>query len=1460
MTAEVVEPDGDLDRIIEELRAALAGAEPGSDTETECRKELATRLVDRYELAELDAEDPGDLDEALYHSEWSVSVLEPLSGPWIDAQLGVLVASADLWHHRAEQADLDRAIAAAEVLSTNSSMSFVDAMMGQLLVERYFVNSDRDDLTDAGELLRAALDGYLVPESRVEAEAFLGITLSEQVMQRGADGEGTIADFAEPVELLTENLRWLQRRTGIRDRVLYALGRIHTIRYCDSDFEERGGDPAAELDLAIEYLRDVQRENPWVAEDLLFALYMRHSDRADPGDRDEGLMMIRRPLPGADEIQLDGDHTEMLGEFHLLRAREFPTAKHIADAVSFLDDAVAAAERPTYSLVMLLVQAYGLLPETSEADLRRIVALLEGLDAEEDRSDDPTFAHVLGMALADLALRSRNPAELDRARSLLAGSARIILSFNWAHLAELAVLGLLLVSRHVPESAVPAWSPFHLTTAFDEDVGAEILAWLLANRDRLPAQATGRADYLAAIGLLSSQLSDRRASGAPIEAQVAVRTEVIARLTDAARVLAEDDGLYVAVRQQLGFQFAQRGQAARAPSDIEEALRIFDELVGGMAPGHLLRSQTLALLASVLAVARAVGMRTAGLGHALAALRDVAADEALEVDVRAACFNLLGLIESIRFIDGRDGDLSTAIGYFGQAIEVLPPDDPAAVMYRFHLAAVLADRHRESGDARDLDAAQWHLEALREIALTDESAPVDLVDVEFILTQLHVMRQAGSDGAAASVDDFIALLRDRQDEQAVGSPDDRDARLMEAVQLADALLLRSLRADDRTDYHEAMRLLAAFDSQQVDPLLRSPALVKAAMSCAVHAHRTRDRAVFDEALELIEHLRQAEETPPNLISNLPLMSAMAWLMWHEATGDGQAMDNAIAYYEECVRDDDPRALSRYNITGFREQFADLYWTRGRGGDGVRSIDVGLDALRRQGLAVLLQTGGDRQLAQVADTADKGTRLAIRSLVIGEPDRALRAAEAGRGLVLHTATATAGIATVLREHGHAALADEWEAAPGLADADDEAGLLGFDPMTVGAPSDLRQRLVRAIAGTPVEQRVSTPPTAAEIGAALACLDADALVYLLPQRGENGGRGLVVRPDGTLDEIALPRLRDGEAGMLGDYLAIRRAAEARDASPAAIEAWRAELAALCDRAWRVAGEAILTRATGWRLGREPRLVLVPCGELGAVPWHAASRGDHRTGTRFLVEDAVISYASSARQLIDLAGRRRRPVDDAPVVVCDPSATLIGAPVEAEFLSALYPAGRFLGSTAGIVPAAGPGTPEEVLAALNQAALLHLGCHSVSEATPSASHLVLANRARLTLERILRSAHGRAPGIDGGTIVLASCQSDLTHGVHDEALTLSSAFVAAGAATVVGARWSVNDLTSCALMCRFHLELRANGLGPREALRAAQLWALDPARPPLPHLPGTVAARLRELDLREISAWAGFAHYGW
>jgi hypothetical protein len=338
------------------------------------------------------------------------------------------------------------------------------------------------------------------------------------------------------------------------------------------------------------------------------------------------------------------------------------------------------------------------------------------------------------------------------------------------------------------------------------------------------------------------------------------------------------------------------------------------------------------------------------------------------------------------------------------------------------------------------------------------------------------------------------------------------------------------------------------------------------------------------------------------------------------------------------------------------------------------------------------------------------------------------------------------------------------------------------------------------------------------------------------------------------------------------------------PAGEDAWRAALGAVTEWAWTTAMSPLLHEVRQRRHDREagtlPRVVLVPGGILGIVPWHAAwtatSGGEAGQGRTYACQHAIFTYAVSGRQFADSACRTPlHPGSDA-VFVADPTHSLPGAVFQTRALREhLYP--RALGYGWTGEPGEDAGTPSQVLRHLPGpgspgASLLQFSCHGVSLDTPMTSYLDLASPSppaapecdatagKLHVRQILRRAYSRRDlSAPGGLVVLAACVSDITPSDYDEALTLSTAFLAAGAVSVVGSRWEISDRVTPALMFMFHYFLRRESMAAADALQATQEWMLDPDRAVPPEMDPVIRDAFRTHDCTDIAAWAAFIHQG-
>ncbi|MEV4973525.1 CHAT domain-containing protein [Streptomyces scopuliridis] len=566
--------------------------------------------------------------------------------------------------------------------------------------------------------------------------------------------------------------------------------------------------------------------------------------------------------------------------------------------------------------------------------------------------------------------------------------------------------------------------------------------------------------------------------------------------------------------------------------------------------------------------------------------------------------------------------------------------------------------------------------------------------------------------------------------------------------------------------------------------------------------------------------------------------------------------------------------------------------------------TGLKALRGWTWAALLQSGTSHAAEVAANATQAALEVASWCLEDNVPDEAVQALDSCRGLVLHTATTSRSVPERLAAAGRPDLADEWRAAGG-SDVLPGAGAgplpgagagplpqsgSGPDPVLdngpsgpsaeaaqAAVPSELRRRVLAVLTGPDEtgqpQDLLLEPPSPALIGEALTAVHADYLVYLVPGYEARPGAAVVVTAAGRVGSLPLPLLRE-DAAPLRAYDAAPLAA--RDMGPVpdganpyggdpyggdpyatAARTPRKQLDRLCGWAWYAAMKPLLEGlGVGEAPGEPPpTFVLVPMGALGVIPWHAAWESLAAGGRRYAVEAAGISYAASARLFCEVAGRPAVPHRGAALVVGNPTGDLRYAGEEADAVRhAFYPAGRFLGR--------GLATPDEVTSWLrdpaNTGGVLHLACHGTVAANRRHSAYLSLYGGELAAEELTEAAAGAGRG-ELELVVLAACRSHVSGRGHNEAYSLATAFLVAGARSVVGSLWPVPDDATSLLMFMTHHYLRAENLSPGAALRHAQLWMLDPARELPPAMPDALALRAGALTPDDLTAWAGFTHLG-
>lgn len=540
----------------------------------------------------------------------------------------------------------------------------------------------------------------------------------------------------------------------------------------------------------------------------------------------------------------------------------------------------------------------------------------------------------------------------------------------------------------------------------------------------------------------------------------------------------------------------------------------------------------------------------------------------------------------------------------------------------------------------------------------------------------------------------------------------------------------------------------------------------------------------------------------------------------------------------------------------------------------------LEGLRARVWQVLVQPELAGAILAVRGAATDAVETARNCLVANDLAGAISALDAGRGLALFAATEIRTIADRLDEAGDLDLAQRWRIA---AAAHDPAQL----------PPDLRREVLTVLSAHSSAAALLDPPELGEIQQALAAVDADALVYLVPGAGVIPGYAVVAPATGPPSFLALPNLQvkgDPDIERYLTTLARRDAAAlgssrtlgaARDLVPEGDTVDDAELAGsldtLCGWAWGAAMgpliESYLSRMPRLASGRPHRVVLVPMSDLARIPWQAARRKDGK----YAIELIAISQAASARMLCRSAALPPVPPSPVGLLVGDPDTTdpttgevavdLGAARLEAYAIrQTFYRGARYIGRRPdGSASPSGDGTSDQVrdwLTASGPAAgaMLHLACHGfVQTGTDQATaYLLLAGGEKLTAEELI-ALMARAPDREIGLVVLAACRTGLSFNGYDEAYSLGTAFLAGGVRSVLSTQWSIPDRDTSVLMFMFHYFLRTGGRTAWEALREAQLWMLDPHRVVPDEMPSPLRRQLNSADLGAVVAWAAFVHWG-
>jgi CHAT domain-containing protein len=260
-------------------------------------------------------------------------------------------------------------------------------------------------------------------------------------------------------------------------------------------------------------------------------------------------------------------------------------------------------------------------------------------------------------------------------------------------------------------------------------------------------------------------------------------------------------------------------------------------------------------------------------------------------------------------------------------------------------------------------------------------------------------------------------------------------------------------------------------------------------------------------------------------------------------------------------------------------------------------------------------------------------------------------------------------------------------------------------------------------------------------------------------------------------------------------------------------------------------ILIQPVKAELNPHGNLVIIPDGILGSLPFAALV---DPLSTRYLLEDYTLTVDPSANILVRMLERsqsRKRKTAESLLAVSDPEFDRMLFPTlprlpkageEVRELHSLYPVYLQLENSRA--------TKEEFLRMAGDFSVLHLATHSVvNTQEPLLSAIVLAAKNQATQTDSILQAHEifRLKLPQTRLVILSSCNSLVNQqSGHNGLGGLAHAFFSAGAPTVIGSLWEVNDESAASLMSEFHRLWRGSKLNTGEALRQAQLGFLRSA----------------------------------
>lgn len=227
----------------------------------------------------------------------------------------------------------------------------------------------------------------------------------------------------------------------------------------------------------------------------------------------------------------------------------------------------------------------------------------------------------------------------------------------------------------------------------------------------------------------------------------------------------------------------------------------------------------------------------------------------------------------------------------------------------------------------------------------------------------------------------------------------------------------------------------------------------------------------------------------------------------------------------------------------------------------------------------------------------------------------------------------------------------------------------------------------------------------------------------------------------------------------------------------------------------------------------LGIIPNGKLHLLPFQALGRKSPDGRFRFLIEEKSL-FQLNSQSILKFAQKRATQLGTETRLVAfgNPDNSLKYAEEEVQIIKKLFSnAKAYLRQDA---------SKEKLQKGLESYDILHLATHGRMKDDIKQSYVVMARSpdgkddGKLSLREIW------GLNLKGYQLVtLSACETAVgKEASGDTIVSLETAFLRAGSATIVASLWGVDDLATGALMERFYENLRSNGKA--ESLRAAQI----------------------------------------